>query len=145
MLNPNQNNRDQPKLTDRKPLTIRMSYIPDLAGKISDAINFILMSLNFQLEEEMNFDKMVFLEPITLQDSNGKTITLIIKELENDPEIQHIIVHTDDCLRDYHKYLIAGIEFVNRPEYTAAGLQVDFLGHNDRYTLLEERTYTESL
>jgi len=144
MLNPNQNNRDQPNLTNRKPITLRMSYIPDLVDKISDAINFILMSMNFQLEEEINFNKMVFQEPIALQDIHGNTITLMIKELENDTEIKHIIVHTDDCLRDYHKYLIAGIEFVNRPEYTPAGLQVDFLGHNDRYTLLEERTYTES-
>jgi hypothetical protein len=144
MLNPNQNNRDQPKLTDRKPITIRLSYIPDLAKKIPDAINFILMSMSFQMEEAINFDKIYFPEPIILQDIHGKTITLIIKELDNDPEIKHIIVHTDDCLRDYHKYLIAGIEFVNRPEYTPAGLQVDFLGNNDRYTLLEERTYSEN-
>ena len=57
MLNPNQNNRDQPKLTDRKPITIRISYIPDLAKKIPDAINFILMSMSFQLEEAIHFDK----------------------------------------------------------------------------------------
>ena len=144
MLNPNQNSRDQPKLTDRKPNTLRISYIPDFAKKIPDAINFILMSMSFQLEEAIDFDKIVFPEPVILQDKYGKTITLIIKELENDPEIKHIIVHTDDCLRDYHKYLIAGIEFVNRPEYTPAGLQVDFLGNNDRYTLLEERTYSEN-
>jgi len=144
MLNPNKNNRDQPKPTERKPITIRMSYIPGLANKISDAINFILMSMDFKIEEDINFNKMIFTEPITLQDIHGNTIALIIKELENDTEIKHIIVHTDDCLRDYHKYLIAGIEFVNRPEYTPAGLQVDFLGHNERYTLLEERTYTES-
>jgi hypothetical protein len=143
MLNQKQNNRDQQKLKDRKQLTIRMSYIPDLADKISDAINFILMSMNFQLKEAINFNKMILQEPFTLQDIDGKTITLVINKLENDPEIKHIIVHTDDCLRDYHKYLIAGIEFVNRPEYSSAGLQVDFLGLNDRYTLLEERTYTE--
>lgn len=143
MLNQKQNNRDQPKLKDQEPITIRMSYIPDLADKISDAINFILMSMNFHLIEAINFNKMISQEPFTLHDMHGKTITLVINELENDPEIKHIIVHTDDCLRDYHKYLITGIEFVNRPEYTSAGLQVDFLGHNDRYTLLEERTYTE--
>jgi len=144
MSNPNPNNRDQPKLAEEKNITIRMSFIPDLADKISDAINFILISMNLHFEGKLNFNKKVFSEPITLHDKYGKTITLIINELQNNNEMKHIIVHTDDCLRDYHKYLTAGIEFVNRPEYTPAGLKVDFLGYNERYTLLEERSYTES-
>jgi hypothetical protein len=142
MYKKNQNNRDQPKLS--KPTTIRMSYIPELSGNIIEAINFILRSLNFQPKPGIKFHKKDFLAPLILQDSNGEEIILIINELKNDSALKHIIMHTDDCLRDYHKYLIAGIEFVNRPEYTDAGLQVDFIGHNDRYTLLEERTYTES-
>jgi hypothetical protein len=67
-----------------------------------------------------------------------------MKEIENKPEFTYIIFHTDDCLRDYHKYTLAGVEFISRPEYTEAGLRVDFLGHEEnRYTLLEERIYTD--
>ena len=145
MVNLNQDERDQPTVPDRKPITLRLSYIPELADKITEALDFVLSKLKFYPVEKFIFSESFCSSEVTLTDAKGNVLTLIMYLLENDPGIRYIIFHTDDCLRDYHKYILAGVEFVNRPEYTGAGLQVDFLGYADnRYTLLEERTYTDS-
>lgn len=145
MVNLHQQESDQPAVPDRKPISLRLSFIPALAAKITDALDFAFGVLNFYPDEKFIFNESFSNEPITLKDDRGTVLTINLNALENDSEIKHIIFHTDDCLRDYHKYIVAGVEFVSRPEYTEAGLQVDFLGNNNnRYTLLEERIYTDS-
>lgn len=140
----NQKIYNQTDITDSKPLTLRLSYIPKLVPQISAAIDYVLSKLDFRPAEIIDFTERINTGPISLSDHSGNTLTLLLNELDNNQEVKHIIIHTDDCLRDYHKYIIAGVEFINRPEYTNAGLQVDFLDNRDnRYTLLEERIYTD--
>lgn len=144
MVSQDQNNSKQPVNPERRPITLKMSYLPAHVPHIADALDFVIEKLQFLPTEKSFLTKVPKNEPIQLRDSNGNLLTLIMQEIEDKPEFNYIIFHTNDCLRDYHKYTLAGVEFISRPEYTDAGLRVDFLGHKEsRYTLLEERIYTD--
>lgn len=144
MVSQDQNTRNQSIKPERRPITLRLSYMPDHVHHIADALDFVIEKLQFLPTEKFNLGENPKNETIQLKDNNGNILTLIMREIENKPEFNYIIFHTDDCLRDYHKYTLAGVEFISRPEYTDAGLRVDFLGHKEnRYTLLEERIYTD--
>ena len=144
MVSQDQNTRNQSIKPERRPITLRLSYMPDHVHHIADALDFVIEKLQFLPTEKFNLGENSKNETIQLKDNNGNILTLIMREIENKPEFNYIIFHTDDCLRDYHKYTLAGVEFISRPEYTDAGLRVDFLGHKEnRYTLLEERIYTD--
>ena len=144
MVSQDQNNRVQPIKPERRPLTLRLSYVPDLFPFVADALDFVIEKLQFFPTEELFLLDGPKNEPIEMKDSYGNVLTLIMQQIEYNPQFNYIIFHTDDCLRDYHKYTQAGVEFISRPEYTEAGLRVDFMGHKEnRYTLLEERSYTD--
>ena len=144
MVSQDQNISNQPISPDRRPITLKLSYLPDHVPHIADALDFVIEKLQFLPTEKFFLSEAPKNEPIQLRDSRGNLLTLIMQEIENKPEFNYIIFHTDDCLRDYHKYTLAGVEFISRPEYTNSGLRVDFLGHKEnRYTLLEERIYTD--
>ena len=138
-------NTIQPDVRKPRVLTLRLSYSNRLKHQLADAVNFVLEKLNFYPSEKFNASSKLNKEIIVLTSLNEELLTLEIKLDENKPEFEHITFYTDDCLRDYHKYIRAGVEFVSRPEYTKFGLRVDFMGHEKAlYTLLEERTYTDS-
>ncbi len=144
MVSQDQNISNQPISPDRRPITLKLSYLPDHVPHLADALDFVIEKLQFLPTEKFFLSEAPKNEPIQLRDSKGNLLTLIMQEIENKPEFNYIIFHTDDCLRDYHKYTLAGVEFISRPEYTNSGLRVDFLGHKEnRYTLLEERIYTD--
>jgi len=144
MKNQGQYNGSQQLRTERRPITLKLSYVPDLVPQLADALDFVIEKLKFLPIEKLQLNEALKNEPIQLRDSNGNVLNLIIQKMEPDSGFNYITFHTDDCLRDYHKYTLAGVEFISRPEYTDAGLRVDFLGHKEnRYTLLEERTYTD--
>ncbi|HQS06499.1 MAG TPA: hypothetical protein PLT16_12800, partial [Daejeonella sp.] len=143
MVSKDQNISNQSLRSERRPITLKLSYLPVHVPHIADALDFVIEKLQFIPTEKFLFSESPKNDPIQLKDSNGNLLTLIMQEIKNKPEFNYIIFHTDDCLRDYHKYTLAGVEFISRPEYTDAGLRVDFLGHKEnRYTLLEERIYT---
>ena len=144
MVSKDQNISNQQVRSERRPITLKVSYLPDHVPHLADALDFVIDKLQFIPTDKLFLSKFPINDTIQLRDSNGNLLTLIMKEIENKPEFTCIIFHTDDCLRDYHKYTLAGVEFISRPEYTEAGLRVDFLGHEEnRYTLLEERIYTD--
>lgn len=144
MVSKDQNISNQQVRSERRPITLKVSYLPDHVPHLADALDFVIDKLQFIPTEKLFLSKFPINDAIQLSDNNGNLLTLIMTGIENKPEFTYIIFHTDDCLRDYHKYTLAGVEFISRPEYTEAGLRVDFLGHEEnRYTLLEERIYTD--
>jgi len=144
MVSQDQKNSIQSINPEHKPITLRLSFVKDSVPQLTDALDFVIEKLEFIPIEKVYLRDGPKNEPIELKDSNGNLLTLIMQQIENRPEFKYITFHTDDCLRDYHKYTHAGVEFISRPEYTDIGLRVDFLGHKEnRYTLLEERIYTD--
>ncbi len=141
MLSEYINQNEQAALIKPKTLTLRVSCKSDLIEKLNTALDFVSKKMGFQLPGGLTFSDGT--NTHTLINPNGNKLLLDVHIIPNGTDT--IIFYTDDCLRDYHKYLISGVEFLNRPEYTAAGLQVKFMDHqNNYYTLLEERTYNES-
>lgn len=144
MISQDQKNSIQPINTERRPIILRLSFVKDSIPYLNDALDFVIEKLEFIPTEKVNLSDGPKNEPIELKDSNGNLLTLLMQEIDHKPEFNYITFHTDDCLRDYHKYTQAGVEFISRPKYTEIGLSVDFFGYKEnRYTLLEERTYTD--
>lgn len=144
MVIQDQNTKSQPNRSEHRPLTLRLSFAKNQIPHLADAIDFVLKKLQFLPLEKFVLNDYPANETLQLKDFNGNQLTLILQEIEEKKEFNYIIFHTDDCLRDYHKYTHAGVEFISRPEYIEAGLRVDFLGYGEnRYTLLEERIYTD--
>jgi len=143
MLIEEYNGNEQAEAKKHRTLSLRVSYTIGLTDKLNTALHFVINKIGFNPLEEFAFIKG--LKQITLYDAGGNKLIIDLQILETDATTESIVFHTDDCLRDYHKYIVSGVEFINRPEYKAAGLQVRFIDDQDNcYTLLEERTYTES-
>ena len=143
MLSEDYNGNGQAEAKKHRTLNLRISYTNELTGKLNTALHFVINKIGFTPLEEFTFIKG--LNHIMLYDTNENRLIIDLQIIEAGPDNGNIIFHTDDCLRDYHKYIVSGVEFINRPEYNTAGLQVRFIDDQDNcYTLLEERTYSES-
>ncbi len=127
----------------KRVLNLRVSYPTALVIKVNKALHYAVHKMGFDPQAEFTFnagDKR-----IDLRDSDENMLSIHIEASESAANTENIIFYTNDCLRDYHRYLVLGVEFVNRPEYNSAGLQVRFIDDQDNvYTLLEERNYNES-
>ncbi len=143
-MNEDQNEKSRQTISNRGPINLRVSFPARLVSRLSNALDFVLCKLDFTPLHRFNFGEILEGEPARVEDINGNILTLTLNIIKEDTGISNIIFHTDDCLRDYHKYIVSGVEFIKRPEYTSAGLQVEFIGNdNEQYTLLEERVYTD--
>lgn len=139
------NNKNKAFMSNRRAISLRLSYSPDLIHELGDAVNFVLEKIDFYPTQKFNPSPDLNEGLIELIGLDGDLLTLNIQLVERNAKFKHITFYTDDCLRDYHKYTLAGVEFVSRPEYTDYGLKVDFIGYAEaRYSLLEERIYTDS-
>ncbi len=144
MLSEEYNENRQAEVKKNKILNLRVSYPLELTNKLNTALHFVINKIEFSPQEEFTF--IPGLENSTLFDINGNRLVVDLQILKAPTNTANIIFHTDDCLRDYHKYIMSGVEFINRPEYILAGLQVRFIDDKDNcYTMLEDRTYNESL
>ena len=144
MLSGNYRENDQAEAKRRGTLNLRVSHTKDLVEKLYTALNFVINKIGFIPEQELTLPVNSG-EDITLVDAGGNILIISLQLIEPGTGTNKIIFHTDDCLRDYHKYLMSGVEFISRPAYNETGLQVDFIDHRDNcYTLLEERFYTET-
>lgn len=144
MLSEEYNATDQTEAKKRRFLSLRVSYTNELADKLNTALHFVLRKIGFEPQQKLIFDNQSG-NNLIVSDSEGNRLSIDLQILESNDKIKNIIFHTDDCLRDYHKYILSGVEFISRPEYHAAGLQVNFIDDAENcYTLLEERIYTES-
>lgn len=142
MISENFNENEQAEAKKQGMLNLRVSYTIELTNQLNKALYFVTDKIGFKPVEEFTFIKG--LQHIKLYDANGKSLTINFEILKSGT-IESIVFHTDDCLKDYHKYIVSGVEFLNRPEYTDSGLQVRFLDEEDNiYILLEDRNYTES-
>ena len=142
MLSEDINKNEQDEARKPRSLNLRVSYTDELSVKLNKALCYVADKIGFKHMEEFTFIKG--LEYIRLHDSSGNTLIFYLETHETAVNRDTIIFYTNDCLRDYHRYIVSGVEFISHPEYTDAGLQVCFIDEEDnRYTLLEERSYTE--
>lgn len=143
MLFEDLNENELAEARQKRVLNLRVSYPDALSNKVNKALHYAIHKMGFKPQSEFAFIKGT--NQINLHDASGNTISIHIEVSDPSAASENIIFYTNDCLRDYHKYIVSGVEFVNRPEYNSAGLQVRFIDDEDNcYTLLEERFYNES-
>jgi hypothetical protein len=143
MLSEQYNGNGQVETHTHRTLNLRVSCTNELTHKLNRAVQFVLNKIGFRSLDDFHFSNE--LKHITRIDINGNRVNVELQIIVAGMHKDYIIFHTDDCLRDYHRYITSGVEFINRPEYTPAGLQVNFIDDADNcYTLLEERNYNES-
>ncbi|MBC7758034.1 MAG: hypothetical protein H7069_04200 [Phormidesmis sp. FL-bin-119] len=142
MLSEDFNKNAQAEARKLRSLNLRVSYSDESSVKLNKALHYVVDKIGFKPMQDFTFVKES--EEMRLYDSTGNTLILNLEKHETGVNRDTIIFYTDDCLRDYHKYIVSGVKFISRPEYTEAGLQVCFRDQeNNRYILLEERSYTE--
>jgi len=142
MLSEDFNKNAQAEARKPRSLNLRVSYTNELSVKLNKALHFVADKIGFRPIEDFTFIKESV--EMRLHDSTGNTLILNLETHETGVNRDTIIFYTDDCLRDYHRYIVSGVKFISPPEYTEAGLQVCFIDEEDnRYTLLEERSYSE--
>ena len=70
---------------------------------------------------------------------------LLLSEHSNQNQTDNIILRTPDCLENYCRLKAKGIHFKKTPVYLTEGLCIVFSDpFGNDYTLLEERSYTET-
>ena len=142
MLSEDINKNEQAEARKPRSLNLRVSYTDESSIKLNKALHYVTDKIGFKPIEDFTFIRES--EEMRLYDSTGNTLILNLEKHETGVNRDTIIFYTDDCLRDYHRYIVSGVEFISPPEYTEAGLQVCFIdGEDNRYTLLEQRSYTE--
>jgi hypothetical protein len=68
------------------------------------------------------------------------TASIAANSNSNEP----IIFNTDNCIRDYHQLMNAGIKIEQVPKYRTKGLELVISdNYGNRYLLLEKRDYQE--
>jgi hypothetical protein len=141
MYNPDPHQPAQLEINGNKPLNLKFGYPEHLMRELSSAINFVLAKLDFTPLKPIVLTNLIDEERLVIFTVEEKQINIYLHQNDNS-EFQHIVVYTNDCLRDYHHYILLGVEFTSRPVYCSKGLRVDFYGEgNTLYTLLEERDY----
>lgn len=140
MLSPEYNS--QPESENLRVWTLKVTYKPELAQGLETALIFLTDKLGYPTDLPADFLKTG--GQVQFRNQDETELKIIIEESNPGNGLDNITFHTDDCLRDYHRYLMSGIEFINRPEYHPMGLLVHFIGPKETiYTLLETRIYTE--
>ncbi len=143
MLSEYYNGNEQAEVMRPMTLNLRVSCTNEFTHKLNTALHFVIHKIGFDPLEQFTF--INGFNQFTLFNTNGDRLIIDLQIIEPGLNTGNIIFHTDDCLRDYHRYIMSGVEFINRPEYNISGLQVKFMdGEDNCYTLLEERTYIES-
>ena len=107
-------------------------------NRMANAILFLRNVLGLE-EEKSNLDNFQAGLVFTNEAGDHKIVVLDCAEDNENPKV---VLHTNDCIQDYHKLKDKGINFTMTPDYTSEGLIAEFLdSFGNRYCLLEERNY----
>ncbi len=90
MVSQDQKNSIQPINPERRPITLRLSFVKDSVPHLLDVLDFVIEKLEFIPTEKVYLRDGPKNEPIELKDSNGTLLTLIMQQIENRPEFTYI-------------------------------------------------------
>jgi hypothetical protein len=129
-------------------MSLSIKYIPIYSKNIEAEVQFFIQYFNLTYAGKMQLT--VDVEGILLKlDANKELYFLIIPSGITADDLNHseafkIIIHTNDCLKEYLFMKERGIEFDERPQHRSLGLAACFkLADGSQYMLLEERNYNE--
>ena len=119
-------------------MKLALEYTCLKVNKIDNAILFLRNVLGLE-EEKSSLDN--FREGLVFINEAGDH-KIVVSECSEDSLNPKVLLHTNDCIQDYHRLKDKGINFTITPDYTSEGLIAEFLdSFGNRYCLLEERNY----
>lgn len=120
-------------------MSLQMKNVPVFVNNVDQAIGFFNI-LGFNADQKR--DAPAELPHTVLINHNSYvSVSILPKKVSRQ---KTVVLHTDDCLRDYHLLRTSGIRLISEPEYTDIGMTVkciDFEGND--YLLIEERDYND--
>ena len=109
--------------------------------KVNEIDTAILFLTNILGLEEQKSDLNDVQEGLVFSNEIGGHKIVLIKCSEGSLNPK-IVLHTNDCIHDYHTLKDKGIKFIMIPDYTDGGLIAEFIdSFGNNYCLLEERDY----
>jgi len=124
---------------DRKVINGRPLYL----NEAKMALNFLVEKFGFVVHR---YPISKSLDGVSVCDSYGnfyKIFSVSRENVGNKKDVQRII-HTADCLHDFHHVAIDGLCILNKPHYVAEGLAFEALDPwGNMYTFLEKREYSD--
>lgn len=125
-------------------MNLKVKYTPVLVKDPQKVRDFLVEMLGFsfwQLTTALGGQKGI----IVGESDSSEACFLLLKDSDTKSCPSPIIINTQDCLRDCHNLQSRGIRIIKKPEYTDLGLTAEIADHDgNRYTLLEERIYSET-
>ena len=129
-------------------MSLSIKYIPIHSKNVEAEVQFFIQYFNLTYAGEMQLTTQARGVLLKLDASKELYLLIIPSDFKADalhrPEDFKIIIHTNDCLKEYLFMKESGIEFDQRPQHLSSGLAARFtLPDGSRYMLLEERNYDE--
>jgi predicted enzyme related to lactoylglutathione lyase len=125
---------------------LKVKYTPVLVNRPEKVRDFLVDMLGFSFCQQTTLvDGQEGI--IVGENDTAESCFLLLKGTEAQKTCPSpIIINTEDCLRDCHDLQNRGINIIKKPEYTDLGLTAEIAdADGNRYTLLEERIYSENL
>jgi len=129
-------------------MSLSIKYIPIYSKDVATEVQFFIQYFNLTYAGKVQLTEKA--EGVLLKlDANKELYLLIMPSGFLADNLNHhddfkIIIHTNDCLKEYLLMKDSGIEFDERPQHQPLGLTARFkLSDGSQYMLLEERNYNE--
>jgi len=107
------------------------------------ALDFLVRNLGFAIRVQTDPQKAGIAE---VYDRSGNVYEVFLHTVINENRVvsNKLIIHTSDCLQEYHQMSLKGIIIISKPYYLPEGLAFEISDYwNNRYTLMEKRDYTD--
>jgi len=107
------------------------------------ALDFLVRNLGFVIQDDTISSKAGI---VKAYDRSGNAYEVFLHTItnENNAGSSKLIIHTSDCLQEYHQMAAKGILIITKPYYAPEGLAFEISDYwNNRYTLLEKRDYND--
>jgi len=123
-------------------MCLTVNYLPVFVKNLQTEIDFYTSKLGFELLGDGIYHND---NQCKLVKAGDNTIIGIIEDPQsNDGYKSKMLLNTPDLLHDYHQLRLAGIEFMNKPQYSTNGLSAQFADKSgNSYILFEHRNYQD--
>lgn len=128
----------------------KIAFITILVKNYDDAIRFYKEKLGFELLANNDFGngkRWVAVAP-----SNNNETSIVLVETDSDEKLNRLgsqvanhvllVIHTDDCHRDYEQMKAKGVHFIGEPKSVPWGIEVVFEDlYGNRFDLVQHNGF----
>ncbi|NIK75377.1 putative enzyme related to lactoylglutathione lyase [Paenibacillus castaneae] len=124
----------------------KMGYITILVKEYEEAITFYKEKLGFELITDNSFGGGI--RWVTVAPSSNNETAIVLVRADTDEKLERLgsqaanhvflVIHTDDCRRDYEQMKSRGVHFLGEPKDVPWGVEVVFEDlYGNRFDLVQ--------